>query len=820
MRFTLAPLSLVFVLGACALTNHPPSLVPLGDRSVRVGETLEFDVAAEDGDGDTLHFAMRFLDPLPPETATLTPVAKDTARFRWSPLISEALGAGRKIPVRFVVEDGYGGSDEAEITLTVFREGGVPVFLNPHGYVLDLAAREYVSFVVEVKDDDSATVAIAMERPIDGALLERLGPKTAEFYWRPSEEQVAAQLFHTVVFSADDGEHPPVSYEIGLVLLNAGSGGDCPGTPPRLLHTPPSDVFGGGDLVVEADLSDGESVVRYPSVTYSLGDGPGAPEGTLALTLGGDGRYRATLPTAAMPDEAAVLVRYHLTAEDNDDLTADRCDHTSRAPKDGSFVTAWMGPVAAGLCVDDAAEPDDDRVGAPVFSVGSGVERRLCPGDVDHVALDVGGASRLAIRATLLGPQGDLELTLLDESGQPIGGSSPQPGGARLDVPSGLADGRYTVAVSSASEQGLAYALEAADAGAACPGDELEPNDDPATAPSLAEGTYADLVLCPGELDAYRVTVLPGENLAVTVRFLHQQGDLDLLVLDAADQKLLAASETTFDDERVFLVDPGVSELLIAVLGYGDAGNTYDLEIATGGDDELCQDDVFAPNPSASEAASIIEGTWEGLVLCPGTSDWFALGLNGGETLEVTLTTASSPDLLTVVVAGPASASEPVTCGLVEGGLGCQVAITAPGTWRWGVSASSGLVAYGLQAWAVEPAGSCLDDRLEPNDVAGKSVELPVGVTSHLKICDGDSDWFHVDLGAFQPLEVYALTVPGSGAVELELRDEGGATVGQATTVEGTALLQVSAPAAGRYRLLVDAPGVDNVFYDLVVVLP
>jgi len=818
MRFALAQLLLVLALGACTLTNHPPTFVPFGDLTVRVGETLSFDVAADDPDGDALHFAMRFLDPLPPETATLTPTGKGTARFRWSPLISEALGTGRKYTVRFVVEDGYGGSDQADIVVTVFRQGGVPEFLNPAGYILDLSAREYVSFVVEVKDDDSADVTLAMEHPIDGALLDRQGPKKAEFYWRPSPEQIAAQLFHTVVFSADDGEHPAMLHEVGIVLLNAGAGSACPGTPPRLLHTPPSDVFGGGDLVLEAILSDAESVVRFPTVAYTLGSG--GAEGSTPFELGADGRYRATLPTSTLPSNAAVLVSYHLTAEDNDDLTADRCDHASRAPKDGSYVVAWMGPLADGRCVDDAAEPDDDASGATALEPGLPVVRRLCPGNADRFAIEITDASRLTVRGTLLGPQAALTLTLLDAADAPLTASVSQPGGARLDVPTGLASGTYQVEVATPGDEGLAYALEAADAGSACPGDALEPNDDPATAPTLAEGTYVDLVLCPGELDAYLVPLSPGENVAVAIHFQQQQGDLDLAVLDPATQAILATSETTYDDERVFLVAPGLPQVLVAVLGYRDAGNAYSLEIATGGDDELCQEDLFAPNHTPIEAAVTLEGSWPGLVLCPGVEDWFQLGLNGGETLTLELTTASPVDRLNVFAQSPAAEAVPVACNPIDGGLGCQVAVTGPGTWRWGVAAASGLVAYDLGVWALEPDGPCLDDRLEPNDVGGKSVPLPVGVTSHLKICDGNEDWFHVDLSAYQPLAVYALFVPSLGAVQLELRDEAGVVIATSSAGEDAAVLEVEAPAAGRYRLLVEAPGVANTFYDLVVVLP
>lgn len=218
MRFAPAQLAPLLFTGACTLANHPPVLAPLADVSVTTGETARFDVAADDGDGDALTFSMAFLDPFPPDNAALTATSDDSAEFRWSPLASDALPAGKAFTVRFVVEDGYGGLDQADVVVTVFRPGGVPEFRNPPGYVLDLAARDFISFDVQVKDDDSAEVALSMLQAPDGAQLTPLGPKSAEFYWRPGVDQLAAQLFYTVVFSADDGDHAPVTYEVGIVL--------------------------------------------------------------------------------------------------------------------------------------------------------------------------------------------------------------------------------------------------------------------------------------------------------------------------------------------------------------------------------------------------------------------------------------------------------------------------------------------------------------------------------------------------------------------------------------------------------------------------
>ena len=820
MHRAAAILVVLALLSGCKLTNHPPSLAPLANMSVRVGETAQFDVTADDGDGDALHFAMRFTDADTPDNATLTPVSKDTATFRWSPLISDALGTGKRYTVHFVVEDGYGGSDAADVVVTVFREGGVPEFLNPHGYILDLSEREYVGFTVEVKDDDSAAVTIAMEHPIEGAMLEKQDAKTADFYWRPSAEQIAAQLFYTVVFSADDGEHPPVLFDVGIVLQNAGAGAACSGSPPSVLHEPPGDQWGGGDVRVEATFTDAESVVRFPTVAYALGDGPGALQGSAAFQPLGDGRYEATLPTAGLSPADAVLIRYSLTAEDNDDIAADRCDHATRTPKEGTWAVAWYGPASSLACLDDGAEPDDDPAQAPLLTQGQPLERRLCPGDIDHVAVDLDGSTPRAVTAALLGAPGAVSLTLLDPYGSPAATGTSTVGGARLVLPASGPAGRWVVAVAGPDDEPLACRLEVVDTGAACPPDALEPNDEPASAPALPEGTVDGLVLCPGEIDLYRVSLAPGENLAAAIDFRQQAGDLDLYALDPGSLDVLAASETAFDGERVFLAAPALAEVLVAVVGYQGAGNAYSLDVKVGNDDELCQQDEFSPNASPLEAAPLIEGTWSDLVLCPGVEDWSYLGLNGGETLDLAFETETPSDLLHAYAQSPDAEALSLPCQATDKGLACQLAVSGPGDWRFGLGSTAGRVAYALTAWATEPAGACVDDRLEPNDVPGKSDPLPVGITSHLKICGTNDDWFHVDLAAFQPLTVYALFVAGGGAVQTELVDDAGVPVAASSSEEGAAVLQVSAPASGRFLVHVSAPGVDDVFYDLIVEQP
>ena len=55
--FVVAALLSAWAVAGCA--NHIPELIPIGNKSVKTGELLEFDVRAKDDDGDPLEFAVQ-----------------------------------------------------------------------------------------------------------------------------------------------------------------------------------------------------------------------------------------------------------------------------------------------------------------------------------------------------------------------------------------------------------------------------------------------------------------------------------------------------------------------------------------------------------------------------------------------------------------------------------------------------------------------------------------------------------------------------------------------------------------------------------------
>ena len=97
--FVIAALLFAWAFAGCA--NHIPELLPIGNKPVKTGELLEFDIKAKDDDGDPLEFAVQGK----PAAARFDQVDNNTATFSWTPIASDAgpSGEGQEFLVTFLV---------------------------------------------------------------------------------------------------------------------------------------------------------------------------------------------------------------------------------------------------------------------------------------------------------------------------------------------------------------------------------------------------------------------------------------------------------------------------------------------------------------------------------------------------------------------------------------------------------------------------------------------------------------------------------------------------------------------------------------------
>ncbi len=169
-----------------AVENAPPVLSPIGPKTATAGQTLAFELLAEDEENDTLSFSANGL----PEGATLK-----GAVFRWTPS-QEQTGTHR---IEFIVSDGN-GTDSETVVVTVLEQvpENTPPVLNP----LPSQSGEEgqpLSFFVTGYDPDGDEIAISASGLPDGAAFS---PSDGRFAWTPAYDQAGQ---YSVVFVATDG---------------------------------------------------------------------------------------------------------------------------------------------------------------------------------------------------------------------------------------------------------------------------------------------------------------------------------------------------------------------------------------------------------------------------------------------------------------------------------------------------------------------------------------------------------------------------------------------------------------------------------------
>lgn len=276
-----------------------------------------------------------------------------------------------------------------------------------------------------------------------------------------------------------------------------------------------------------------------------------------------------------------------------------------------------------------------------------------------------------------------------------------------------------------------------------CEDDIFEDNDDADSAVLILAQDYTQLRLCPGDQDWYLVRPGPGSLVEAALRLDPARGDLDLVAYDP-DLYELAASRTTGSPESVQARTGPSGDLLLQVAGHGGASNVYMLEI-----DVLpspaCEEDALSPNHSFRAPRALGAGTWNGLVLCPRTEDWYALALEAGDGLEVSLAAAPG-SLPALALLGPDGSSETATPrGELSGLRVARVPHDGGHLLRVG-PAGDEPIAYDLDVRRYPDGLPCRDDDLEDNDNLETASPLGGRTYSALVACPGDPDWYSLDL--------------------------------------------------------------------------
>jgi hypothetical protein len=220
-----------------------------------------------------------------------------------------------------------------------------------------------------------------------------------------------------------------------------------------------------------------------------------------------------------------------------------------------------------------------------------------------------------------------------------------------------------------------------------------------------------------------------------------------------------------------------------------------------------CRPDRLEPNDLPDEAAPLSPGRLDGLNLCPGDRDWFAIELARGDRLLV----IASTDFLDsqnfrLVLFSPDAAEV-----LREDNLLLDQVVPAPGAYLLRVQSLSSQVDYALLT-TVSRGVPCDDDDLEPNDSALQARPVGAGSLTGLVICPRDEDWFVLERPAGTRL-VARIDYPAlEGDLDLDLlAGDGQSLVMRSATAGDTEVVWAEGGAATRFHLRVyAAPSTQN----------
>jgi hypothetical protein len=224
--------------------NRPPTLDPIGNRTVKEGASLAILLTASDPDGDTLHFEAAGLPP----GAMLLDRGNGTGQVTWTPTFDQA---GNHDVTVIVTDDGVPiQSDSEQITITV-GDVNRPPMLYPIGNRTGKEG-EPLTIALTGSDPDGDDLSFSATGLPSGALLADRGD-SAELTWTPMPGQAGN---YPVRFSvADDGT--PVESDSEEITVSVAAADLPPANRPPVLD-PVGDrtVREGETLLVTLTASD------------------------------------------------------------------------------------------------------------------------------------------------------------------------------------------------------------------------------------------------------------------------------------------------------------------------------------------------------------------------------------------------------------------------------------------------------------------------------------------------------------------------------------------------------------------------------------
>lgn len=349
-----------------------------------------------------------------------------------------------------------------------------------------------------------------------------------------------------------------------------------------------------------------------------------------------------------------------------------------------------------------------------------------------------------------------------------------------------------------------------------CAEDEHEDNDVPFGARRLGGGTYAGLGIC-DDADWFSVRVPSGRVFEVVARFDPEEGRITLRQTDRDGVTLRAAVAV---DDTLTIFEPPLAEDVTHYFEITGAGGQlqYDLDIRVdpAGDGPNLRARSVTPTPAIAEAGALVDVACEVVNTGGGRAEASVarVELIRGEEVLVLADGVETPALdsgLSAEIRARVTLPDDLEDALYP----IRVILDAGGALAEGSEDDN----VGRGVLRVDAEQACQADPFEPNGspVGGGVVQqaalIGEGEYADLVACDGDDDWYAVELVENQRLAANIAFSSASGDLEMELYDTDQMTrLDSSTGLQNTEDVALPrAPVAGRYYVRVFlAPG-DNV---------
>ncbi len=326
--------SLVFIAGCPA---EAPVLLPIGNREVVVGQTLEIHIAAQTSEPRILEFAADHL----PSGSQLFGAGPTQARFVWSPT---AANVGVTY-IEFTVSGGR-QSDSETVRITVRGEGHYgPEFVGPSTWTLEVYEKS-IERVIEVRDSDASNIEWRIDNAPQGSTFTPHSLQTV-FFWEPTPTQ-RTQPQYTFTVTATNQLGQQASRVFTILIRDGGGGQGCPSDRPRVDTTTPSFVHGANDFEVTALAYVLTGQITSVTLQWWKRDTSSSPDYSFVqMSPDGQGTYRASvrLPEDLEPGSYAII-NYVVCALGDQ---GEGCEQESCTPLH-SFTAQRRG--GQGLCSD------------------------------------------------------------------------------------------------------------------------------------------------------------------------------------------------------------------------------------------------------------------------------------------------------------------------------------------------------------------------------------------------------------------------------------------------------------------------------------